>query len=92
MAGLNWDEGPVVGGAKNEYFQSMRLELYNQHFQELLEKGLAYEAYESRPQIEALKKAGESGEEAVSLSAGHAGAAVDGTGGGEAGGAVCDAV
>lgn len=54
--GLQWDEGPVVAGAKNEYFQSMRLDLYNKHLQELLAKGLAYEAYESREQLAALKK------------------------------------
>src|SRR3954470_1137786 len=50
--GLNWDEGPVVGGGKNEYFQSTRLELYDKHIQELLAKGLAYEAYESKAQSE----------------------------------------
>ena len=43
----NWDEGPTVGEQKNDFFQSMRLDLYNKHLDELLEKGLAYEAYES---------------------------------------------
>ncbi len=57
--GLNWDEGPVQGGEKNEYFQSMRLEIYNKHLAELLEKGAAYEAYESREQIAELKKKAE---------------------------------
>jgi glutamyl/glutaminyl-tRNA synthetase len=55
--GLNWDEGPAIGGEKNEYFQSMRLPLYDKHLQELLAKGLAYEAYESREQLEALRAA-----------------------------------
>ncbi len=57
--GLNWDEGPVVGGAKNEYFQSMRLDLYNKHLAELLAKGLAYEAYESTAQLTAMRQAAE---------------------------------
>ncbi|HUO06763.1 MAG TPA: glutamate--tRNA ligase family protein, partial [Phycisphaerae bacterium] len=57
--GLNWDEGPTVGGAKNDYFQSMRLDLYNKHLNELLEKGLAYEAYESPAQLAALRQAAE---------------------------------
>jgi glutamyl/glutaminyl-tRNA synthetase len=57
--GLNWDEGPAVGGAKNEYFQSMRLDLYNKHLDELLAKGLAYEAYESPAQLAALRQAAE---------------------------------
>jgi len=57
--GLNWDEGPVVGGEKNEYFQSTRLDTYNKHLQELLEKGAAYEAYESPAQLAALRQAAE---------------------------------
>ena len=55
--GLNWDEGPVVGGDKNEYFQSMRLDLYNQHLAELLAKGLAYEAFETKEQLAAMRSA-----------------------------------
>ena len=54
--GLNWDEGPVVGGEKNEYFQSMRLDLYNKHIEELLKSDKAYLAYESRAQIDTLRK------------------------------------
>ncbi len=57
--GLNWDEGPVAGGAKNDFFQSMRLEIYNKHLDELLQKGLAYEAYESPAQLAALRQAAE---------------------------------
>jgi glutamyl/glutaminyl-tRNA synthetase len=56
---LNWDEGPMAGGAKNEYFQSMRLDLYNQHLKELLDKGLAYEAYETPAQLAAMRQAAE---------------------------------
>jgi glutamyl/glutaminyl-tRNA synthetase len=58
--GLCWDEGPVlgaVGGSKNEYFQSMRLDLYNKHLNELMEKGVAYEAYESPQQLAAMRDA-----------------------------------
>jgi glutamyl/glutaminyl-tRNA synthetase len=54
--GLQWDEGPVVGEGKNEFFQSTRLEYYNKHLGELLAKGAAYEAYESREQLADLKK------------------------------------
>jgi len=57
--GLDWNEGPVVGGQKNEYFQSMRLDLYNKHIQELLDANKAYEAYESKPQLDAMRKAAE---------------------------------
>jgi glutamyl/glutaminyl-tRNA synthetase len=57
--GLNWDEGPVAGGAKNEYFQSMRLDIYNKHLAELVEKKLAYEAYESPQQLAAMRQVAE---------------------------------
>jgi len=57
--GLSWDEGPAVGGQKNDYFQSMRLEIYNKHLQELLDNGLAFEAYESLQQLAELRKQAE---------------------------------
>jgi glutamyl-tRNA synthetase len=40
--GLDWDEGPDVGGPCGKYRQSERQELYRQHAEKLLEKGLAY--------------------------------------------------
>ncbi len=40
--GLDWDEGPEVGGDHGPYFQSERVELYQRFAQELVEKGHAY--------------------------------------------------
>lgn len=40
--GLNWDEGPKVGGELGPYIQSERKELYQKHTEELIKKGLAY--------------------------------------------------
>ena len=40
--GLNYDEGPDVGGPHAPYVQSERLELYKQWAQKLIEKGRAY--------------------------------------------------
>ena len=57
--GLNWDEGPTVGGAKNEYFQSERLPLYQKYLDELVAKGRAYEAFESPQQLAAMRQAAE---------------------------------
>jgi glutamyl-tRNA synthetase len=57
--GLNWDGGPQPGAAKNEYFQSMRLELYNQHLEKLLKDGRAYEAYETPAQLAAMRMVAE---------------------------------
>jgi glutamyl-tRNA synthetase len=43
--GLDWDEGPEVGGDYGPYFQSERLDLYRFHAQQLLDNGCAYRCY-----------------------------------------------
>jgi glutamyl-tRNA synthetase len=40
--GLDWDEGPDVGGKFGPYRQSERLEIYKTYAQKLLEEGKAY--------------------------------------------------
>jgi len=40
--GLQWDEGPDVGGPYGPYIQSQRLDIYKKYAQELVDKGLAY--------------------------------------------------
>jgi glutamyl-tRNA synthetase len=40
--GLNWDEGPDIGGPYSPYIQTQRLEIYQKYIKELVEKGLAY--------------------------------------------------
>ena len=43
--GLQWDEGPDVGGPSAPYFQSQRLEHYQNAAKQLLDSGLAYKDY-----------------------------------------------
>jgi nondiscriminating glutamyl-tRNA synthetase len=43
--GLDWDEGPGVGGDRGPYLQSERLDLYRQHLDRLREGGHAYPCY-----------------------------------------------
>lgn len=43
--GLNWDEGPDVGGAYGPYRQSERFELYQSHLEELIRSGQVYPCY-----------------------------------------------
>nr|WP_290669117.1 glutamate--tRNA ligase [Ardenticatena sp.] len=43
--GLQWDEGPDVGGPYGPYFQSERLEHYRRAAEELIAKGWAYRCY-----------------------------------------------
>jgi glutamyl-tRNA synthetase len=41
--GLDWDEGPEVGGEYGPYFQSEREAIYERYFQKLLAAGCLYE-------------------------------------------------
>ncbi len=49
--GLDWDEGPDVGGPYAPYTQSERQALYETHLQRLREAGLVYPCYCSRAEI-----------------------------------------
>jgi len=40
--GLDWDEGPDIGGPYGPYRQSERLHIYQQYLQQLLDTGCAY--------------------------------------------------
>lgn len=40
--GLDWDEGPEVGGEYGPYFQSERSHIYEKHLSRLIEAGRAY--------------------------------------------------
>lgn len=41
--GMDWDEGPGVGGNVGPYFQSQRGDFYREKVRELMDKGRAYE-------------------------------------------------
>jgi glutamyl-tRNA synthetase len=43
--GLDWDEGPDVGGPHAPYFQSQRLQMYRARAAQLVEHGRAYYCY-----------------------------------------------
>jgi len=43
--GLDWDEGPEVGGAYGPYFQSQRLDRYRELAEQLVREGHAYYCY-----------------------------------------------
>lgn len=53
-AGLQWDEGPEVGGPYGPYRQSERSELYQEHAHKLLENGHAYRCFCSAERLNAL--------------------------------------
>jgi len=54
--GLQWDEGPDVGGSKGPYRQSERLDIYQQHVDELLAKGHAFHCFCARERLDEMRK------------------------------------
>ena len=54
--GLDWDEGPLVGGPNEPYFQSERKELYLKWAMRLIESGRAYADPTPTEQIEKYRK------------------------------------
>lgn len=55
--GLEWSEGPDVGGKHAPYKQSERLELYAKYAERLVEGGFAYRCYCSPEWLDAVRKA-----------------------------------
>jgi nondiscriminating glutamyl-tRNA synthetase len=55
--GLDWDEGPDVGGAHGPYRQSERLHLYASYANELIAGGHAYHCFCSPAKLEADRQA-----------------------------------
>jgi glutamyl-tRNA synthetase len=53
--GLEWDEGPEVGGPHEPYFQSKRLDLYQAAAKRLMEDGHAYECYCTPERLDAMR-------------------------------------
>ena len=55
-AGLDYDEGPVKGGASGPYTQSERLEIYRQHIDTLLGNGSAYRCFCTQDRLDEVRK------------------------------------
>jgi glutamyl-tRNA synthetase len=57
--GLQWDEGPDVGGPDAPYRQSERVERYGEIARELLARGIAYRCFCTEETLEAKRKQAE---------------------------------
>ncbi|MBN1188749.1 MAG: glutamate--tRNA ligase [Dehalococcoidales bacterium] len=53
--GMDWDEGPEVGGQHAPYFQSQRLHLYSEAAEKLVKEDFAYYCYCSTERLEAIR-------------------------------------
>ena len=54
--GLQWDEGPEVGGPAAPYLQSQRLDIYAKWAQQFLDNGDAYHCYCNPEELEAVRE------------------------------------
>lgn len=54
--GLDWDEGPGVGGPHGPYTQTERLALYKEFADQMVREGTAYRCYATKEELDALRK------------------------------------
>ncbi|MEI0491728.1 glutamate--tRNA ligase [Brachyspira intermedia] len=50
--GIDWDEGPEIGGDYGPYFQSERLDIYKKYTEKLMEEGKAYYCFCTSEELE----------------------------------------
>lgn len=55
--GLDWQEGPEVGGPHGSYFQSERKQLYRDAVERLIREGKAYRCYCTKEELDAQRAA-----------------------------------
>jgi glutamyl-tRNA synthetase len=53
--GLEWDEGPDIGGPYGPYLQSQRLDTYLEYAEKLIEQGNAYYCYCTEERLEQMR-------------------------------------
>ena len=57
--GLNWDEGPEIGGEAGPYFQMQRMGTYTEALDRLKERGAVYPCFCTKEELDAKRKAAE---------------------------------
>jgi glutamyl-tRNA synthetase len=55
--GIDWDEGPEVGGPHGPYTQMERLDVYRRYAETLIERGRAYRCYCTKEELDAQREA-----------------------------------
>ena len=54
--GIDWDEGPEVGGPNGPYMQSERRQIYEKYIKQLIEQGKAYYCFETTEELTAMRE------------------------------------
>jgi glutamyl/glutaminyl-tRNA synthetase len=61
--GIDWDEGPEVGGPNGPYLQSQRKDIYDKYIKQLIEEKKAYYCFETPEELDAQRKKAEARKE-----------------------------
>lgn len=54
--GLNWQEGPRIGGPEDSYYQSERDSIYESFYDKLLEQDLIYPCFTSEEELKIIRR------------------------------------
>ncbi len=57
--GINWDEGPEVGGPNGPYLQSQRMDIYEKYIKQLIDEKKAYYCFETSEELDSLREEAE---------------------------------
>jgi len=57
--GIEWDEGPEVGGPNGPYLQSERREIYDKYIKQLLDEKKAYYCFDTAGELKAMREQAE---------------------------------
>ncbi|MCU0822885.1 MAG: glutamate--tRNA ligase family protein, partial [Spirochaetes bacterium] len=60
--GIEWNEGPDIGGPCGPYRQSERFDIYREYTNKLLNSGDAYHCYCTKEELEEMRTGNEAGE------------------------------
>ena len=58
--GIDWDEGPKVGGPNGPYLQSQRRDIYDKYVKKLIDEKKAYFCFDTPEELDALRKQAQS--------------------------------
>jgi glutamyl/glutaminyl-tRNA synthetase len=53
--GIDWDQGPEVGGPNGPYLQSLRKDVYDKYIKKLIDKQKAYYCFDTPEQLQMLR-------------------------------------
>ena len=53
--GIDWDEGPEVGGPNKPYLQSQRKEIYGKYVRQLIDRKKAYYCFDTPEELQAMR-------------------------------------